>query len=374
MKAYNLFIFLIGFQISSISLACDSYLLNSTSSVTNPKYIQLDCEFQDRYKNVKSIFGRYGRNIENVTEYRALRFINQFDYLKNLNSKKLSPIHIYEPAPETWQIWSNGIEEVLKNFSGQNVLLNQNTITAENIGQMNKLLMENNGVTLKDKNISSKAAIGQYRTYADNSAGYCMKTNATEDKKNIVLAQNSISAFQSAFEKYTKKSFSNFIQDNNGLWADVATMNPMMNIRDFACGDQLNQSFLYYTPGHMVVSQVNWVQLFVDEVIKSYKKNQPILAPTELSAIVQKWLVSIHPFVDGNGRTSRAVQDVISKSFSLPYVPAGTLQNDALEKVDTYVENTYRETEKMLSFLEDCAQKLSSGIALDYRCKSIEEN
>ncbi len=201
-----------------------------------------------------------------------------------------------------------------------------------------------------------------------------MGEGSTEQSRALQNVRSSISQFQKRFENKIGQSFVSFVKTKNGKWPEKATMDTGMNARDYACGPQLSHSFMYYTPGYMVEHQMDWLRIFVEEVLKSYKKGQPLLAPTELAAIVQKWIVSVHPFVDGNGRTSRGIQDIITRSFGVPFTPAGALQNDALETLENYLQKTYTETDKMLSFLESCAQSLQSGKALDYRCKSTNEH
>jgi len=369
----------ISLLVSSVVLpmsaqACDAFLKQSTSSLLSTDSFQKDCEFQDRYAQVKNVFARHGRVIEDVTEYKALRFINKRDYQRNLETKKLAPQKIYDPAPETWEIWESGIEQAMKTYGAKSSLLQKNAIQPATIAHLNKLLMEKDGVVLKDKAISSQAALGAYRSYVDNSSGYCIAEKGGDEKSALQEVRTSIAQFQNRFEHRIGKSFASLVQARGGKWADRATMDPGMNVRDNTCGPQLARSFMFYTPGHMVEYQVDWIRVFVDEVLQSYKNGQPLLAPTELAAVVQKWVVSIHPFVDGNGRTSRGVQDIITRSFSVPFAPAGALQNDALETLETYVQNTYEETDKMLGFLENCAQALQTGQALDYRCKSTIEN
>ena len=356
------------------ALACDSMLRNTSAGLMGKESFKKDCEFQDRYDRVKNIFSQYGRNIEEVTEYRALRFINQQDYLRNLQGAQVAPQKIYNPAPATWVIWSTGIDEVVRLYGKKNDLLKTNNVRPQTIAYLNKILMERDGVSVKDKAFSEGATIGVYRNYMTNSSGYCITNTSVDQKAALDSVKQSVANFQKKFEKVTGKNFKAFVASKGGMWVEMATMDPGMTVNENSCGPNLNSSFMKYTEGFKVEHQITWLTAFVDEVLASYRKGQPLLAPLEFSAIVQKWIVSIHPFVDGNGRTSRGVQDIITSSFSLPFVPAGTLQNDVLTPLETYIRDTYRETERMLNFLENCADQLSRGKSLNYQCKSVTEH
>jgi len=55
------------------------------------------------------------------------------------------------------------------------------------------------------------------------------------------------------------------------------------------------------------------VPLLVTDLIKWYKKNKKEYHPFELASIVSAKLVTIHPFIDGNGRVSRLVMNFLLK-------------------------------------------------------------
>ena len=51
-----------------------------------------------------------------------------------------------------------------------------------------------------------------------------------------------------------------------------------------------------------------------------YKKNKRSLHPFELATIFSMKLVTIHPFVDGNGRCSRILMNFILEKFGYPWI------------------------------------------------------
>ncbi len=61
------------------------------------------------------------------------------------------------------------------------------------------------------------------------------------------------------------------------------------------------------------------VPLLITELIQWYRKNKN-MHPLELAAIVSSKLVSIHPFLDGNGRVSRLILNYIMKKHGYPEI------------------------------------------------------
>jgi len=54
-----------------------------------------------------------------------------------------------------------------------------------------------------------------------------------------------------------------------------------------------------------------------------YKKNKKILHPVELAALVHLKIVTIHPFGNGNGRTSRLMMNYVFNKFNYPLLNIG---------------------------------------------------
>jgi Fic family protein len=54
---------------------------------------------------------------------------------------------------------------------------------------------------------------------------------------------------------------------------------------------------------------------FMEELIEVYQKNKPTLPPLILASLISSFFVFIHPFMDGNGRTSRYIFHYILKEL-----------------------------------------------------------
>ncbi len=60
------------------------------------------------------------------------------------------------------------------------------------------------------------------------------------------------------------------------------------------------------------------VPVLLDEFFKWYNKNREKIHPIELAALVHLKFVTIHPFGDGNGRTSRLLMNFVLHKHSFP--------------------------------------------------------
>ncbi len=56
----------------------------------------------------------------------------------------------------------------------------------------------------------------------------------------------------------------------------------------------------------------------MDEFLRWYQRNEEILHPVELAALVHQKFVFIHPFIDGNGRVGRLLMNLVLLRFGYP--------------------------------------------------------
>lgn len=71
----------------------------------------------------------------------------------------------------------------------------------------------------------------------------------------------------------------------------------------------------------------------MEDVMLWYNENKEVLHPVELSAEMHERLVTIHPFIDGNGRTSRLLMNLILLQNNYPIA---ILKGDDKSRLEYY--------------------------------------
>ncbi|MES2802384.1 MAG: Fic family protein [Bdellovibrionota bacterium] len=376
MKNFTLFI--VSLWIASVAAAdCDSFLRLPQENARKASLYMRDCEIQDRYQKLQTYFTSEGINVAELAEYRLLRFVDRNSYEK-AQQLEMSPSQIYKPAPTTWNVWDSGIRSLFGDDQIAQILFKSNGFNSKapafeylNFAMINGALLKNNSGDISRDHLTKlnrrMSKPGTYRKDGDPQVGWTTYSPDSQDK--VSSAQNSMLKAQQDWEVEYGMSFNEVIKKYNGLLPNAATFSVPMTVSSLDGGKSFEVA---YAPGKMVSAQISWLNTFVKASIERYRANKPIMPPIEFSALVQKWLVTIHPFADGNGRTSRAVQDFILATFKMPYAPGGDLQNDTLEEFDKYVDLTYDRMEAMVVKLEACAQEYRQKQKPSYGCRTVK--
>jgi hypothetical protein len=335
------FIFLAGAH----AFACDPQL----------KRFARDCSIQDRLTKLRVDLQAKNVDVNEISEYRVLRFIDRGSWEK-AKQNKTAPKDIYNPVPITWNVWDEGIRKIFASPNFKGILYRGLKLDSPTISNINKVLLTNGKDNIKDPRSDQKKQPGEFRQATDLQVGFC---NPMPDSTGVIdKSRQSVQRFQQKWEQNVGSTFQQLVRQSNGLEPDSATM--VANIFDdrrYNCG--VGNTWVSYAPSEDVAKQLSWIEIFIKKNLDLYFANKAVLPPVAMAAFVQKWFVTIHPFSDGNGRTSRGVEDILLANFSLPYAPAGDLQNDALAEFEPYLELTYNRIEAMLSVLESCSANIN---------------
>lgn len=343
------------------ALACDAVI----------EKFSRDCWMQDRLAKIREEYAKIGVDVDEIGEYKVLRFIDRNSWEKAKTFKK-APLDIYDPAPATWRVWERGIDSLFRNKQNKDVLFSQLSLDQNTFAHINTVLLTDGTTSIKDKITDQSKKPGEFRSYSDKGVGFCAgNENESSYRMGIRRSEDSMERFQKRWESLLGVEFSEIVKKENGPNPRRADLKSGMYISSATCRGSRGV-YIGYSPSSHVGDQIEWIRIFIKANLEAYQRGEPVLAPIELAAVVQKWFVSTHPFADGNGRTSRGIQDLIMANFGLPFVPAGDLQNDAMEEVEKYVENTYTKLDAMLTELEMCIKKRDNW-RIPRSCRTIDE-
>lgn len=303
-----------------------------------------------------------GVDINNINEYKALRFIARPTWEKE--KVKQTPLEqIYEPAPETWQVWETGMNKLTSNKSPQ-FLLSERFDTNYYIN-LNLSLINNRIDNAPD---SYGVRVGTYRNKYQPTT-YCTPYDS-KAIRNTELVEQSNKEMASNWQQKNNIDFKALVRAM-GYYenSDFAQIGAQMTAVVGRCDKQDNRILLSYVEPKWVIPQIQWLSVFLQYNLQQYWRGTPTMAPIELSAMIQRWFVSIHPFTDGNGRTSRALQELILLNYDMPFPPAGDLQNDSLATYESYINATYNAIERNLDTLEGCLKEHKRGKSISYKCQ-----
>lgn len=356
-------VFLISMAASHV-FACDSLLAN----------FPRDCAIQDRYTAVRAAYTSLNIDMNEVAEYRVLRFVDRSSWEKAKAAQ--TPVsQIYKPAPTTWDIWDKAIRNIFGTTSFKEVLFGDFSINVSTLKVVNKLLLTDGAKNITGSGADKSVMPGTIRSDNHKSVAFC-SDGKTDQRALIDLVNESSVRFQKKWEAAMGLSLLAIVQKQfpDVKMVDTPAFDSQLSLGSAVC-DKFNakKEQVNYLPSGAVEENLRWFVAFTTANLQRFKEKNPALSPIEFATFAQKWLVSIHPFSDGNGRTTRAVQDAILANFDMPFAPAGDLQNDVTTDFETYLEMTYQKMEAMLSVLENCATKRAAGAVISYQCRTISE-
>lgn len=320
-----------------------------------------DCAIQDRYVALKTAYANRQINIDEIAEYRVIRFVDRYNWERAKNAR-IKPQDIYQPAPATWTVWDSGMREVMRIAGGKGQLLNNFVLNESSISYVNKVLLMNEAqnLNIKDKITDQTLKPGEYRKTTSTGVGF--NPGGKDYSAMISSSEDSMDRFQTRWEVAMHGDLSALLAGQGSINASEANLRSGMT-------ENATRTFVSYAPSTAVPAAMSWIKGFIALNLEKYKSGSPVLSPMELATVVQKWFVSVHPFSDGNGRTSRAIQDIILANFEMPFVPGGDLQDDATSVYEDYMERTYARTESLLSALELCLTANASA----FQCQTVEK-
>lgn len=123
-------------------------------------------------------------------------------------------------------------------------------------------------------------------------------------------------------------------------------------------GVQRQCGYFVYADDREIQDQIKRVNADVNRRLGAFvnydrgPQNDPLL----IAARAQRWIVSLHPFIGGNGRTSRLIMDMILQGVGLPAPIISDVDFDITSSDEQWAVELARGAEKAIGLLESCAR------------------
>jgi len=336
-----------------ISLLAGLYAQQTLACTTNLKKFPFACQLQEHYQDLKSEFkNKFNIDIESLAHYRAMRFLDIYDWRATNKKGNYLPWKIYKPTPKTWMYWERGahfitaewIEKIRGNIS-------QKDFEEAHFAVMTKTIM---GKAARGK---KKAVVGQMR-FKKNQKSPSWKARCG-------------SRYALTYEEFR-------LMDNFDLKS--ADGRPLVHLKGgnyTQCSNGRYSARMVYLPSRDVARELVRLSDYINRHWPAIKKGNGQIGPLDLAADAQRWLVSIHPIGDGNGRISRMLQDAIAQDFGLPFAPAGYLTWDQTTPKLSYRQKVKEQYTSMLKHLSTCLDQYRAQGKIHPHCRplySIHDN
>lgn len=197
--------------------------------------------------------------------------------IKNRLEKKLKLLNSYRPLSRS------AVQKIKEQF-GIEMTYNSNAIEGNSLTLKETFLVVNEGITIKGKPLKDHLEAKSHQWALD----YLYEL-VSKNKKNTIS------------ERTIKMFHQIVIQDTDKEWAG-----------------KYRNSLVLIGGTDLKLPEAVEVSKLMSNLIKWISKNENKVYPIELASIVHHRLVAIHPFFDGNGRTSRLMMNVILMQAGFP--------------------------------------------------------
>ena len=352
---------------------CDQYVSKVQTIVNDAKYLnqlKSECQIINDYRQIESrIFDKFRLPLKSIYEYQSMRFIRRVNYEDakigitptrvNLGQeippqklyqfkKTLDALPIGKRSTTTWDNWIQGIKQ-LEIYSAR--VQSGLAYTFDDLKRVHKGFFE-----LADEvgDFSHVPDEGIIKPAVSNDNYWWPMGSDSETQ----TARASIAVSNQEFERAglvdpkLDPEFKDVLRikyvPKAGASPGEGSVVPMVWV-------------IYSGDSRANRTHVEYALTFFNEVIASLRSGQPIrrndwlLTPMQAAYLLQKFYVGVHPFSEGNGRTSRLLQELLLTSMRAPHGSSGDLMDeDVMSSFSSYYEKAIAGQRRVLSTIQNC--------------------
>lgn len=337
----------------------------------------------------QSLNSLYQIDSERVSEYQAMRFVRRVDY--DTNKTNNVPVELIyqtkqsqyslpndQKSPVIWRNWILGM---------QNLPTEKQNLLAGGTFDVNRLTQVHIGFFKLSEETGDFATTpypGQMKSPAmQDDYWWAFSTDAeAADAKAIVDQINRHYDMLGLLQHYNEPYLNKILDVRQAVkrQTDPAKQGVIENVQA-----------IYSGQSRANLANVQNVLNFVNNMVQQGLHDQHmvwhgrLMSPAEVAYLAQKFYVGVHPFHEGNGRTSRFIQELVLSTLNMPYGSSGDLMDsDVLTTFDKYYVQAMAANNKLMRTMNLCLDEYATlqqtnpaqaqqGL-LDYSCRILQTN
>lgn len=327
------------------------------------------CALADRYARAADILRQNKIDALRIAEVRAPRLAKPAHWEAYKRENRTSnPINLYtlphQPRQSTWTGWdmaAQTTENYAKHYYDQ---INNGTFRRMDLSaEMTRSLH------YKTLHLSESQTAGRWRTGIGISRAFSRDYAHTEEEirvgttstyRNMLSAGRIMTWESTACTEDLTPEERRLIPVGREFELDLNNLPRRGGLFIDARGQRRQCGYFVYAAENEIQPQISALQDDVNgrmrRLSSSQGRYQPANDPLFIASRAQRWFVSLHPFVGGNGRTSRLLMDQILLSVGLPPALIADVDLDFVTTEENWAVEIAKGVEKTVRFVESCAQ------------------
>lgn len=352
---------------------CNQYIEKVQSVTNDSQYInqlKSECQIIADYRHIESrMHDKFRLPLKSIYEYQSMRFIRRVNYedaklgvtptfvklgqeippQKLYQFKKtLDALPVAERSTTTWDNWAQGIKQV-EIYSAR--VQSGIPYTFDDLKRVHKGFFE-----LSDE-------VGDFSHVPDEGI---IKPAVSNDNYWWPFGSDSEAQAAQASIAISNQEFERAGLVDSDLDPDYKDVLRIKHVPKAGATADENGSVpmvwaIYSGDSRANLTHVEHALAFFNEVIANLKSGKPIkrndwlLTPMQAAYLLQKFYVGVHPFSEGNGRTSRFLQELLLTSMHAPHGSSGDLMDeDVLTTFASYYEKAIAGQRRVLTTIQNC--------------------
>lgn len=342
--------------------------------------LKKECDLTKNYRSIRSILdNKFDHlSLEKVTEYQAMRFVVRSDYDRardtNTPIQKVYQIKrtdynlpVEQRSSVIWDNWEAGMKQL--QGSRDKVLLGKGF----SVDDLQKVHIGFFTLSKEEGDDAWNPQEGLFKAANDHDNYWWNFNSESEaaDAKRIVNEINAEYRQLGLTEDTGNEDLDNVLRVKKSLKRQAADKADVIEYVDA----------IYSGDTRANRKHVDTIFKFTNAMFAQALKNEHmiwngrLLTPMEVGFLAQKFYVGVHPFAEGNGRTSRFILELFMTSFDMPHGSSGDLMsNDVLMNFKDYYQLAYDSTGRLMNNMIKCIDqyKKKDPTAIDYNCRILK--